>query len=53
VRLVRSTEESGAAAIVPLPYVLLRPLDVNAWRKGTWDGTATVFWNNIPVGRAG
>ena len=34
-------------------HVLLRPLDVNAWRKGTWDGTATVFWNNIPVGRAG
>jgi len=34
-------------------HVLLRPLDVNAWRTGTWDGTATVFWNNIPVGKAG
>jgi hypothetical protein len=33
-------------------HVLLRPMDVDAWRVGAWDGTSTVFLNNIPLNPA-
>lgn len=33
-------------------HVLLRPLDVDAWREGPWEGTRTVFLNNAPLSGA-
>ncbi|MBL7939820.1 MAG: hypothetical protein JNL43_10710 [Flavobacteriales bacterium] len=28
---------------------VLRPLQVDAWREGAWNGQATLFYNNVPL----
>ncbi|MBP8824272.1 MAG: hypothetical protein KBH07_11565 [Flavobacteriales bacterium] len=33
--------------------VVLRPLDVDVWRDGTWEGGPTVFLNGLPLTYAG
>lgn len=33
-------------------HAILRPVTIDAWREGTWNGTATLFVNNIPLDTA-
>ncbi|MEO8590296.1 MAG: hypothetical protein ABI432_13060 [Flavobacteriales bacterium] len=33
-------------------HLLLRPLGVDAWREGQWNGMPSVFFNNIPLSPA-
>lgn len=30
-------------------HVLLRPVQVDAWRQGTWEGRQALFLNNVPL----
>jgi len=33
--------------------IIIRPLQVETWREGTWNGQATLFHNNVPLSGAG
>ena len=33
--------------------LVIRPLQVETWREGTWNGEATLFHNNVPLSGAG
>lgn len=43
------TGPDGSKARFVVRHLLIRPIEVDAWRKGPWFGEEVLFWNGIPL----